>query len=308
MTGLSIAELVGGRHREAVPVSFSVANPDFDADLEDVARIHEDGVPPLQAEDRIRRSRLRPDAPGEAARAVRRGGEPSHRLQPGAARHGRDPHPAGSRTLRSGFHRAAGEEARARALAGITRAIDTPVMADESVFDPREALAGVHMRLADVFALKIMKSGGIRRALEVARSPGSGASTSTAAACSRPGSPTRPAPTSWPRCRTCISAASSPCRRTTPARTSWPSPFRCATAGPRAVRARPRGGRGSRPLGEVPDRSAGVGEARRRDALEARTRLVPGNGVPSGARASRPRKTPRPRSPAPWLGGNEPAA
>ena len=54
------------------------------------------------------------------------------------------------------------------ALAAITRALDTPVMADESVFDPREALAGVEMCLADIFALKIMKAGGIRRALEVA--------------------------------------------------------------------------------------------------------------------------------------------
>ena len=48
--------------------------------------------------------------------------------------------------------------------------IDTPVMADESVFDAREALAGVEMSLADVFALEIMKSGGLRRALEVAAS------------------------------------------------------------------------------------------------------------------------------------------
>ena len=54
------------------------------------------------------------------------------------------------------------------ALAEITRAIDTPIMADESVFNPREAMAGVAMGLADIFALKIMKSGGIRRALEVA--------------------------------------------------------------------------------------------------------------------------------------------
>src|SRR5690606_38077376 len=29
VSGLSIAELVGGRHREAIPMSFSVANPDF---------------------------------------------------------------------------------------------------------------------------------------------------------------------------------------------------------------------------------------------------------------------------------------
>ena len=44
MTGLSVAELVGARHRATVPMSFSVANPDFDADLEDVARLYEDGV------------------------------------------------------------------------------------------------------------------------------------------------------------------------------------------------------------------------------------------------------------------------
>ena len=41
-------------------------------------------------------------------------------------------------------------------------------MADESVFDAREALTAVRMRIANIFALKIMKSGGIRRAMEVA--------------------------------------------------------------------------------------------------------------------------------------------
>ncbi len=50
----------------------------------------------------------------------------------------------------------------------LTRAIDTPIMADESVFDPKEALLGTHMRIANIFSLKIMKSGGIRRAMEVA--------------------------------------------------------------------------------------------------------------------------------------------
>jgi len=54
------------------------------------------------------------------------------------------------------------------ALADITRSVHTPIMADESVFDPKEALDGVQMRLANIFALKIMKSGGIRRGLEVA--------------------------------------------------------------------------------------------------------------------------------------------
>ena len=44
IAGLSIAELVGGIARREMPLSFSVANPDFDADLEDIARLWEDGT------------------------------------------------------------------------------------------------------------------------------------------------------------------------------------------------------------------------------------------------------------------------
>ena len=54
------------------------------------------------------------------------------------------------------------------AMAAISAAIDTPIMADESVFNPREALVATQMRLADVFSLKVMKSGGIVRAQEIA--------------------------------------------------------------------------------------------------------------------------------------------
>ena len=168
MTGLSIAELAGGRQRDTVPVSFSVANPDFDADLQDVARIHEDGVRLFKlktgfadpAFDRMRLETLR----------ERYGGEVSLRVDYNQGLRATD----AIRTLRDleSFDLTFIEQPVKRheraALAEITRAIDTPVMADESVFDPREALDAVRMRLADVFALKIMKSGGIRRALEVA--------------------------------------------------------------------------------------------------------------------------------------------
>ena len=54
------------------------------------------------------------------------------------------------------------------ALAAITRTVDVPIMADEAVFNPGEALQAATSRIADIFSLKIMKSGGIRRALEVA--------------------------------------------------------------------------------------------------------------------------------------------
>ena len=168
MVGLSVAELVGARHRSTVPLSFSVANPEFDEDLEEVARLYEDGVRLFKlktgfaghAFDRMRLEALR----------VRYGDALSLRIDYNQGLRATD----AIRTLRDleSFDLAFIEQPVKRheraALAEITRALDTPVMADESVFDPREALAGVGMRLADIFALKIMKSGGIRRALEVA--------------------------------------------------------------------------------------------------------------------------------------------
>ena len=168
MAGLSIAELVGARHRAAVPMSFSVANPDFDADLDDVARLYEDGVRLFKlktgfadhAFDRMRLEKLR-DRYGDAL---------SLRVDYNQGLRATD----AIRTLRDlesfglTFIEQPVKRHERAALAAITRALDTPIMADESVFDAREALVGVQMGIADVFALKIMKSGGIRRALEVA--------------------------------------------------------------------------------------------------------------------------------------------
>ena len=45
---------------------------------------------------------------------------------------------------------------------------NVPIMADESVFDVREAFDAAGARMADVFSLKIAKSGGLRRCLEIA--------------------------------------------------------------------------------------------------------------------------------------------
>jgi len=168
ISGLSVSELVGGRQRESIPLSFSVANPNFDQDLDDIANLWRDGVRLFKiktgfadhAFDVYRLKTLRETygddisiridynqgmSAHEAIRRIREleSWQPAFVEQP-VKMHERD------------------------ALAEITRAIDTPVMADESVFDPRQALMGAHMRIADIFSLKIMKSGGIRRALEVA--------------------------------------------------------------------------------------------------------------------------------------------
>ncbi len=44
ITGPSIAELVGGRQRKAIPLSFSVANRDFERGLECVRDLWNEGV------------------------------------------------------------------------------------------------------------------------------------------------------------------------------------------------------------------------------------------------------------------------
>ena len=54
------------------------------------------------------------------------------------------------------------------ALAAITAALDTPVMADECVFSPADALRVVSGHVADLISIKIQKSGGMLRAREIA--------------------------------------------------------------------------------------------------------------------------------------------
>ena len=168
MSGLSVAELVGGRHRDTIPMSFSVANPNFDADLEDIQRLYEDGVRLFKiktgfsdhAFDVSRLEKLR-NIYGDALslRIDYNQGLAAY----DALRPLRD-----IEAFKPAFIEQPVKMHERAALAEITRALDTPVMADESVFNPKEALLGAEMRIADIFALKIMKSGGIRRALEVA--------------------------------------------------------------------------------------------------------------------------------------------
>ena len=44
VSGLPVAELLGGRCRDDIPLSFSVADPDFDRDMEMVQRLYGEGL------------------------------------------------------------------------------------------------------------------------------------------------------------------------------------------------------------------------------------------------------------------------
>ena len=168
IAGLSIAEMVGGIARNAIPMSFSVANPDFDADLEDVARLWDDGVRLFKlktgfndhAFDLMRLDRLRKLYGDEIGLRI----DYNQGLAAfDAIRKVRD-----LEAFRPDFVEQPVKRHERAALAAITHAADVPIMADESVFGPVDAVEGVAMRIADIYSLKVMKSGGIRRCLEVA--------------------------------------------------------------------------------------------------------------------------------------------
>ncbi|MEL6564137.1 MAG: enolase C-terminal domain-like protein [Pseudomonadota bacterium] len=168
IAGLPIADLVGGRHRDSIPLSFSVANPDFDADLADIARIWDDGVRIFKiktgfadhAFDLMRLEKLRAQYGGDIRlRVDYNQGLPAY----DAIRHIRD-----LEAFRPEFVEQPVRMHEREALAEITRAVDVPIMADESVFNVHEAVRAAGMRMADIFSLKTAKSGGIRRCIEIA--------------------------------------------------------------------------------------------------------------------------------------------
>lgn len=56
-----------------------------------------------------------------------------------------------------------------RGLQFVTQNTNTPIMADESVFSVNDALRIIRMNGADLFNIKLMKSGGIHEALKIAQ-------------------------------------------------------------------------------------------------------------------------------------------
>ena len=60
---------------------------------------------------------------------------------------------------------------KARDIAGlkyVTERVHTPIMADESVFDPSQVIDLLRQQAADIINIKLMKTGGISNAIKVA--------------------------------------------------------------------------------------------------------------------------------------------
>ncbi len=167
IAGVPVWALLGGRYRDSIPLSVSLADPDFEADLRLVARLRDDGIGIVKlkagirghAFDLMRLERLRADhpelrlrvdynqglGPAEAEACVREvaGFRPDFIEQP-------------VRASQFGL------------MARLRDAVEVPILADESVFGPEDMLRAVDEGICDGVSVKIMKAGGLRRAQQVA--------------------------------------------------------------------------------------------------------------------------------------------
>jgi muconate cycloisomerase len=166
--GVPVAQLFGGFCRTRVPLSVSIANPDFEEDVAFARRCAADGIRIFKVktgflshrEDMRRLERLRAELPADTDLRV----DYNQGLEPwDAIRQLRE-----IETFRPTFIEQPVRRHERAALAAITAAIDTPIMADESVFSPAEAIDLVRLQAADLVSIKIMKSGGIARGREIA--------------------------------------------------------------------------------------------------------------------------------------------
>jgi muconate cycloisomerase len=158
--GAPVHALFGGKVRETIPLSFSIADPDFAADLERARAMFAQGHRILKVktgflghgEDVRRLEALRAGLDGLDLRVDYNQG-----LAPfDALRRLRDVEGFAPTFIEQPVPR--GQEA---ALAAIAAALDTPILADESVTSPEEMLRAVREGFADAVSIKLMKSGGL---------------------------------------------------------------------------------------------------------------------------------------------------
>lgn len=165
--GVAVHQLLGGRLRDTIGLSVSLADPSLARDLALLDRLRAEGIGIVKvktgfAEHRHDLERLeafRAAGPELDIRVDYNQGLEAH----AALRRLRDLDRLGLTFIEQpvpGAHR--------EALAAITRALDTPILADESVFSTGDAFAACAGRICDLVSVKIMKCGGPREGLAVA--------------------------------------------------------------------------------------------------------------------------------------------
>ena len=168
IAGLPVHALIGGKCRDRIPLSVSIADPNFDKDLQLMERIRDDGVRIIKlktgfkshAFDIMRLEKLRADFPEFSIRVDYNQG-----LHPDQA----ETCVGDVASFQPDFIEQPVPAHMRRLMARLRDRTDVPLLADESIFGPEDMQNAIQMGIADGVSIKIMKSGGLTRAQTVAR-------------------------------------------------------------------------------------------------------------------------------------------
>lgn len=160
--------LLGGKCRDAIPLSCSIANPDFAQDIDLLARLRDDGVRIIKlktgfrdhAFDIMRLEHLAQNCPDFSVRVDYNQGlaieDASARVRDVAQ-------------FKPDFIEQPVRAHHYGMMARLRQMIDVPLLADESVFGPEDMERAACEGICDGVSVKIMKSGGLTRGQTVAR-------------------------------------------------------------------------------------------------------------------------------------------
>ncbi len=168
IVGLPVWALLGGKCRDEIPLSCSIADPDFNKDLVLMEQIKNDGLRIIKLKtgfkdqqfDLMRLEHLRKNYP-----------EFSIRIDYNQGLH----HDVAVRYVQEAaefepdfIEQPVASHLR-KLMANIRAAIDVPLLADESIFGPEDMQTAIDAGICDGVSVKIMKAGGLTRAQTIAR-------------------------------------------------------------------------------------------------------------------------------------------
>ena len=159
---------MGGKVRDSTTISYSIANQDIEKDLEEIRWLLDQGVfvfkiktgvlPHKQEATRIEAIRRMLPAHADMRLDFNQGLKRENAVRTCRALEQFEPTFMEQPVAGSDFE----------TMTEIAAAIDTPIMADESVFSMRSAIDVITRRAADMASIKLMKCGGPTRSRKVA--------------------------------------------------------------------------------------------------------------------------------------------
>ncbi|WP_050604491.1 enolase C-terminal domain-like protein [Ruegeria sp. 6PALISEP08] len=168
ISSVPVWSLLGGKFRDTIPLSCSIANPDFAQDIDLLARLHDDGVRIVKlktgfkdhAFDIMRLEYLAQNCPEFSVRVDYNQGlkiEDAPAQVRDVARFDPDFIEQPVRAHHYGM------------MSKLRQMTDVPLLADESVFGPEDMERAAREGICDGVSVKIMKSGSLTRGQTVAR-------------------------------------------------------------------------------------------------------------------------------------------